>query len=414
VRAGSQAGGMRNLCMSNRYECMPDCKADVDAGELDANGQESVQDQLKTAIKEGKADQVGSLLDSNAKVNHAYPPVGLTPLHFAAIFEHLEVAKILKEYGADPTMVTADEEKLTAAQIAATNGNDELTEICSSLIDRHPYRTRLLGPSIIIGVVFVNTCIGFYLFDDSFEWEHGWRDYNGTMPFFGFPWDRSLYSLGVILCLVCLAIANNLDAGTVRPNEVAYVDRLWALPDDEKKDIDEKREQFSYVHTDGSTETFRWCRSCKFWKPRDVSHCSTSRHCYWRFDHYCVAVGNCVAAGNHCMFATMVFSGAFCWFTSAVSILWKIQLQGAFTHTSAWWPVAFGQWPLYLALFFVVEGLLLAGPLLIFATFHVSALFLQYNTKIVWKAGFKPHMFRLNPPEVFFRLFLGASSSESG
>ena len=43
----------------------------------------------------------------------------------------------------------------------------------------------------------------------------------------------------------------------------------------------------------------RWCRKCKEWKPPRTHHCSVSRRCVLRMDHYCVWVANTVGLLNY-------------------------------------------------------------------------------------------------------------------
>ena len=47
------------------------------------------------------------------------------------------------------------------------------------------------------------------------------------------------------------------------------------------------------------------CEKCKLPKPERTHHCSTCNLCYFRFDHHCPVVGNCVALKN--MKAFMLF-----------------------------------------------------------------------------------------------------------
>ena len=55
------------------------------------------------------------------------------------------------------------------------------------------------------------------------------------------------------------------------------------------------------------TERPRWCKKCKAWKPPRSHHCSVTRQCVLKMDHYCVWVGNTVGLLNYKMFVLFLF-----------------------------------------------------------------------------------------------------------
>ncbi|CAE7545200.1 PFA3 [Symbiodinium sp. CCMP2592] len=42
-----------------------------------------------------------------------------------------------------------------------------------------------------------------------------------------------------------------------------------------------------------------WCTKCGHWKPPRSHHCSMSKRCILRMDHYCPFTGNCIGLRNH-------------------------------------------------------------------------------------------------------------------
>ena len=51
------------------------------------------------------------------------------------------------------------------------------------------------------------------------------------------------------------------------------------------------------------------CNKCHLPKPDRAHHCSTCNQCYFRFDHHCPVIGNCVALWNYKGFLMMPIYG---------------------------------------------------------------------------------------------------------
>jgi hypothetical protein len=61
------------------------------------------------------------------------------------------------------------------------------------------------------------------------------------------------------------------------------------------EDVDVDRYEFSLA----LMERPRWCKKCSAWKPPRAHHCSMTRRCVLKMDHYCVWVGNTVGLLNY-------------------------------------------------------------------------------------------------------------------
>lgn len=82
---------------------------------------------MSTTIFEAAAEGNLDYLKKNTKLVNDKNERGWTPLHFAARFGQLEVAKLLKDNKADLSIVNG--EGKTAAQVASFWGNDEIAKL---------------------------------------------------------------------------------------------------------------------------------------------------------------------------------------------------------------------------------------------------------------------------------------------
>lgn len=65
----------------------------------------------------------------------------------------------------------------------------------------------------------------------------------------------------------------------------------------------------------------RWCKKCSAWKPPRAHHCSMTRRCVLKMDHYCVWVGNTVGLLNYKYFVLFLFWACVGCFMSAALLL---------------------------------------------------------------------------------------------
>eukprot|EP00931_Biecheleriopsis_adriatica_P005627 TRINITY_DN107121_c0_g1_i1.p1 TRINITY_DN107121_c0_g1~~TRINITY_DN107121_c0_g1_i1.p1 ORF type:complete len:397 (+),score=73.74 TRINITY_DN107121_c0_g1_i1:52-1242(+) len=349
---------------------MADCFASESSG--DESLAVSLAEELKTAVKAGDVDHVEELLNRKANLHQRYKN-GITPLHLAVVHEHLELVRFLIAAGADPGLRTTDEDHLSALQIASETSKEIFWALGDDPPPKNPRLRRFLGPLCLFLLVAANAFVFFLLAGPGARLESN-------------SWIRQIVSTLAVVCLSCLVLVNVLDAGTVFPEDVAHIENLRQTSD--RVQVVPAMKAFedesflllpeSSEDDDGEQEPYRWCRSCKFWRPPGVSHCAECRRCYWRMDHHCWAIGNCVAQRNHRFFSVMVTAGAAAWAIAAVSIL-----LGLFEHLSVdeWWPPEEEKWELYLGMLFLLWSGLLLTVLIPFACFHMTALFFNITSK---------------------------------
>lgn len=347
--------------------------------------------ELLAACSKGKTETIVELLRCRADVNHRYDS-GLTPLHFATLHNQLEAVRVLVAAGADIFATTTDEAAVSPLSIAHV---ENLKEILGVLIEdpliMRPMTKRFWGPAIITAIVSVNVGVGLWLKDTDAQWDGRtddlFTDYFGTSA-----WHTYLCVSLAGVAVLSLVVVNLLDPGTVDPDDVAFIAELRNLPDD--KIIVHNDQQFSLSGDKGPEDTFRWCHSCKIWKPNNVSHCSLCKRCFWRFDHHCYFVGNCVASHNHRFFALLLITGGLAWALGVYGIYLHYASHGAFLTSEIWFPLRSQQVPLYVAFGFITFGSFGSSVLLLAAIFHSMALVFNYNTKMVMRPK-KVKRFRL-------------------
>lgn len=101
----------------------------------------------------------------------------------------------------------------------------------------------------------------------------------------------------VALCF--LAIVNSVDPGSLC---------RWTAAEGRPEELDAlprgtcRNEEVTIANGD----VYRWCSTCRLWKPPRCSHCASCDRCFLRYDHHCPWIGNCVGAYNHRFFASFV------------------------------------------------------------------------------------------------------------
>jgi len=354
-------------------------------------------DGFKKAVVDGNAEQVRQMIRAKADVDQTYQD-GLTPMHFAAIHNRPEVARVLKYAGANVLAETKDENRLTAASIAHMSGNNEVFEIiCEELPDAPsdanvPLWRRLTPPCLVVILVALDTALSLFLLAPETRWD-GFQEGPETARWYT---ALALSLLAATFCL--LSLTHFLDPGTVEREDVNFVQQLRELPSDQLMILGD--DSFA-VLKDGKADpvhTYRWCRTCDMWRPPSVSHCGQCRRCFWRFDHHCAAVGNCVALRNHRFFALALLVGVSAWVMGDAAVLHRLMAHGALASLDTWWPPRPGMENVYLAFAYLIYGLLILSVLAPFALFHAGSLLGNYTTKSMWRPSTNSERGRLNTP----------------
>lgn len=320
-------------------------------------------EELKEAIKRGDIETVIDALDGGANLQHCYAN-GITPLHLAVLHEQLDVVKLLMQRSADPLARTTDECKLSPIDLAHVQNQQEILDSLCAEKPLMPIQRRFAGPCCLVILIAFNSLVFMCIY---------------RQPGFEASWNCKLAILILVsLCLVGLVLSNSLDPGEVTKEEVHYLKDWRKRPDAEVKiprDPTEDETFFLLGDSDDAEEPFRWCRSCELWRPPGVSHCAECRRCFWRMDHHCWMIGNCVAMRNHRFFTLMVLSGCIAWATALVKTVWDAFVEESRKSMPEYQltdvvPVLFAVWSL-LGLSFLVP----------FSIFHVSALICNITSK---------------------------------
>merc|ERR1719233_201911 len=179
-----------------------------------------------------------------------------------------------------------------------------------------------------------------------------------TAPFLPTPWVYLLipHAAFGMISLMCLAITNCVDPGTISAKCSLSIDAYWVPPEIAKTahEVEDpptipnwkQIEKIDPLPNEPSTRIItldngqkikqKWCVTCRVWRPPQASHCRTCNRCMYRFDHHCGVVGNCIAFANHRFFASFLFIVNLSWLISIVLSICQLFRLRFLKDSSAW------------------------------------------------------------------------------
>lgn len=121
----------------------------------------------------------------------------------------------------------------------------------------------------------------------SFAW-NSYAIFKEKMPG-GVVWSFVPLLLWVVL-MYSLAWAATMDPGVI--------------PRDCSKEAKTKT-QNNFIKTIDDVQ-YKWCRTCRIYRPPRSKHCPVCDNCVDKFDHHCPWVGNCIGRRNYAHFQTFI------------------------------------------------------------------------------------------------------------
>lgn len=133
------------------------------------------------------------------------------------------------------------------------------------------------------------------------------------------------------------------------------------------------------------------CEKCHLPKPPRTHHCSQCGLCYFRFDHHCEVVGNCIAYRNMKGFMLFLFYSSFLFFIAAI--------------TSVVGYVITGEVDLSYLITACILGVLVGGIICFFGIMYIPDVCVNNRTTLERIAGNAPNVYnagvRNNIKQVF-------------
>lgn len=170
-----------------------------------------------------------------------------------------------------------------------------------------------------------------------------------------------------ILWIWSYIVASWMDAGSVE-NELYYMGFL-----------DKHGNMKPNVQFTPEIDRIPRCDKCHLPKPFRTHHCSQCDKCYFRFDHHCDMIGNCVALKNMKAFMLFIFYSSSLWLLSPIlSIIAYCMVKSV--------SVGF-------VVFCCLAGFLLGLSILIFGVLYIPEVCLNNRTTLEKIAGNAPKEF---------------------
>jgi len=116
-----------------------------------------------------------------------------------------------------------------------------------------------------------------------------------------FPYPLIAASILGITSIICLLKTAFTDPGII-PRSNVVISRP-------------RKHRRQHINITGKVVEFKWCQTCRIFRPPRAFHCPICNNCVERFDHHCPWIGNCIGARNYGSFSS------FLWFTDILCVL---------------------------------------------------------------------------------------------
>mmetsp|Transcript_20096 Transcript_20096/g.52176 ORF Transcript_20096/g.52176 Transcript_20096/m.52176 type:complete len:336 (+) Transcript_20096:251-1258(+) len=161
-------------------------------------------------------------------------------------------------------------------------------------------------------------------------------------------WHFILFYSALLTALLCCVALGVVDPGIRRPNMHGalregntdwVVQHFGPAPqgaDEDVKELMDEEYHFGQIAPKKEIDgvQYKWCYTCKLWRPPGTVHCSECGFCIDLYDHHCGVIGHCVAKNNIRFFGGLLISAGIAAIAMLVACIFRaIELQ---RHDDTW------------------------------------------------------------------------------